>query len=83
MSAAALPPVLTVAELTRAQLAREITVTRILTDGTKRDDTRFEISPKGQRMLAENMAARAAWLLAHPVEQHAATYAATERRVDE
>lgn len=54
----ALPPVLTVSDLVSRQLAREVTIVDFRRDGSRREDTRYEISARGQEMLRENQLER-------------------------
>lgn len=71
-----LPAPLTVVELARRGYALESTVVRILADGSKKEDTRWEIRPYGLQLLRENQAARAEWLRSHPDEAREAVRAA-------
>jgi hypothetical protein len=79
VSAATLPAVLTVAELAHLGHAREVGLLRFREDGSTYNDERFEITAHGQRLLKENMHARAAWLLEHPEEARALDLGAVSR----
>lgn len=75
MDAVTPPSVLTVAALEAQHLARPITVVVRGRDGKTREDTRYEISDEGRRLLAENQRALAAYYSEHPDEARARTIA--------
>lgn len=52
---------LMVRDLAREGLAREVTTTKIGKDGKSKTDTSWQITPEGERRLAENQRERASW----------------------